>query len=85
MAARLAGQRCGYCFVGVVLRGRIPAQKPRFALVPFAMLLVIDPGVFGIRGLAPLMILAIQVVFALFTIGTVSVRAAAPDRPEILS
>jgi len=46
-------------------------SKTTVALVPFAMLLVIGPGVFGIRGLAPLMILAIQVVFALFTIGTV--------------
>ncbi|MDH7791053.1 O-antigen ligase [Ochrobactrum sp. AN78] len=46
-------------------------SKTTAALVPFAMLLVIGPGMFGMRGLAPLMIFAIQVVFALFTIGTV--------------
>ncbi len=46
-------------------------SKTTAALVPFAMLLVIGPGMFGMRGLAPLMIFAIQVVFALFTIGAV--------------
>lgn len=46
-------------------------SKTTAALVPFAMLLVIGPGMFGLRGLAPLMIFGIQVIFALFTIGTV--------------
>lgn len=46
-------------------------SKTTAALVPFAMLLVIGPGLFGLRGLAPLMIFIIQVLFALFTIGTV--------------
>lgn len=45
-------------------------SKTTVALIPFAMLLVIGPGWVGMRGLAPLMILTIQVVFALFTIGT---------------
>lgn len=46
-------------------------SKTTAALVPFAMLLVIGPGVFGMRALAPLMIFVIQVSLALFTIGTV--------------
>ncbi|MEN5278628.1 O-antigen ligase [Brucella sp. TWI432] len=46
-------------------------SKTTVALVPFAMILVIAPGMFGVRGLAPLMIVVIQLVFALFTIGTV--------------
>lgn len=46
-------------------------SKTTVALVPFAMLLVVGPGLFGLRGLAPLMIFVIQWMFALFTIGTV--------------
>ncbi|MCL7998769.1 O-antigen ligase family protein [Brucella sp. 21LCYQ03] len=46
-------------------------SKTTVALVPFAMLLVVLPGSLGLRGLVPLMIFVIQVVFALFTIGTV--------------
>ncbi|MFD1200213.1 O-antigen ligase family protein [Brucella gallinifaecis] len=46
-------------------------SKTTVALVPFAMLLVIIPGLFGLRGLAPLIIFITQLLFALFTIGTV--------------
>lgn len=46
-------------------------SKTTVALVPFAILMVIGPGIFGLRSLAPLMIFTIQVLFALFTIGTV--------------
>lgn len=46
-------------------------SKTTVALVPFAVLLVIGPGLFGMRGLAPLTIFVVQVLFALFTIGTV--------------
>lgn len=46
-------------------------SKTTVALVPFAMLLVIGPGLIGMRKLAPLKIFVIQMLFALFTIGTV--------------
>lgn len=46
-------------------------SKTSAALVPFAMLIVIGPGIFGLPLLAPITIFAIQFLFALFTIGTI--------------
>ncbi|MGH6772410.1 O-antigen ligase family protein [Brucella tritici] len=46
-------------------------SKTTAALVPLAMLLVIVPGIFGLRFLAPVAVFTIQFLFALFTFGTV--------------
>ncbi|MBV2144305.1 O-antigen ligase family protein [Falsochrobactrum sp. TDYN1] len=69
--------RRGWCISGALIALSAlffvaqTGSKTTAALVPFAMLLVIGPGIFGLRSLAPLMIFTIQVLFALFTIGTV--------------
>lgn len=67
------GWRAFGFFIGVsaLLFVAQTGSKTTVALVPFAMLLVIVPTIFGLRVLTPIMMLAIQFLFAFLTFGTV--------------